>query len=139
MATPLYWQVVGAESASYNVIPFFRYWTDRAAKVRRGHIFNYFWGEDSESRYDVGFPFYWSFRRPDSETTVYGPVFQRTETANGRRRLLVLPWLFSRETDNSGYEYWGVLFRLLGYEKQLFDGERKERLWLFFALHINTV
>jgi hypothetical protein len=139
MVTPLYWQAVGAESASYNLLPIFGYSVDRVAKVERGHVLNYFWGERPDHRHWVAFPVYWRIQRPGVQTTVCGPAYRRAEETDGRRRLVVFPWLFSRETDKTGYDYWGILFRLVGYEKQVFDGEQKERLWLFFSFHINTV
>ena len=139
MATPLYWHVEGAESESRHFIPFASWSVDRPAQVERGHVLNYFWGDRPESSYRVGFPFYWSFQGPESKTTLYGPVYRTEAAANHKRRLVVMPWLYSRETDETGYDYWGVLGRLVGYEKQRFGGERKERLWLFFVFHIDTV
>jgi hypothetical protein len=138
MATPLYWQAIGAETESYHLVPFGGYTVDRATGASRGRVLNYLWGGDSERSYRVGFPLYWSFDRPGVETRIYGPVYRRTEEESGKRRLVVFPWLFSRETNASGYDYWGILCRLVGYETQAFNGEQKERLWLFFAFHVDT-
>jgi hypothetical protein len=140
MVTPFYWQVAGATSTHHHLVPFAHYSSEREPPAEGGHVLNYFWGKSPRGRHRVAFPVYWSFQRPEAETSLYGPVYHRREEANGRRRLLVFPWLFSSESDDaSGYDYWGVLFRLLGYEKQVFDGEQKERLWLLFAFHVDTV
>lgn len=138
MATPLYWQVLGADTSSYNLIPLASFSSDRMANTAEGHVLNYFWGKGPERQYRVGFPFYWSFQRPGSETSIYGPVYRRKEADGERERLVVFPWLFSRETDATGYSYWGILGRLVGYEKQVIDGQEKKRLWLFFVFHVNT-
>src|SRR4030095_163327 len=110
MATPFYWQIEGADSESYHLIPLAGYSVDRAVGASRGRVLNYWWGDRPDSSYRVGFPLYWSFGKPGVRTDIYGPVYTKREESNDRRRLVVFPWLFSRETDASGYDYWGVLF-----------------------------
>jgi len=53
-----------------------------------------------------------------------------------RDRKTVFPWLYSREKVGTDYDYWGVCFRLIGLEKQVFAGEEKKRLWLFFVFKL---
>jgi len=144
MATPLYWQVRGADSIHRHLIPFASYSADLAVDgspgESEGHVLNWFWKDEPSRSYRVAFPVYWRFEKPGVETSVYGPLYTRHEAgAAWRDRTILMPWLYSREKDSTGYDYWAVLFRLVGYEKQRFNGERKERLWLFFVFPIPVV
>jgi len=138
--TPLYWQIDGHDRSRRLLFPLMHYAEDRPARRTSGYVLNWFWGNDDDGGHRVFFPLYWNFRSPAADTSLWGPLYVRREhDAEQRRRLLVFPWIFSREVDASGYDYWGVIFRLVGYEKQVIEGEQRERLWLFFVVPIRTV
>jgi hypothetical protein len=140
MITPFYWQMDGRDRSRKTLIPLMTAGEDRVAKRKSGYFLNWIWSESPESGHRVLFPFYWNFRSEESDTSVYGPLYVRAEhDGKQRRRLIFFPWIYSRETDATGYDYWGVLFRLVGYEKEVIDGRRRERLWLFFVFTIDTV
>jgi len=144
MVTPLYWQVKGPRierqgevvdaEEHYHLLPIAGYARSRPAGISNGHVANYFWGKKPEGGYRVLFPLWWDFEGSGGRTTVAGPLYSRTEP--GRERTLVFPWLYSREKRGSDYDYWGVCFRLIGVEKQVFEGEEKKRLWLFFVFKL---
>ena len=134
MVTPFYWQVIGRDKEFRLLFPLARHSLDRPAQTSSGHVLNWVWGSDPERSYRVLFPLYWNFRSDDSETSLYGPLYHRREGEH-KRRTILFPWIFSRETDR-GYDYWGILFRLFAYEKQVFQGEERKRLWLFFVIPV---
>jgi hypothetical protein len=144
MVTPLYWQVRGprierqGESMDaeehYHLLPLAGYARSRPEGISNGHVANYFWGKRPQGGYHVFFPLWWDFEGSGGRTTVAGPVYSRT--GGGKERTVVFPWLYSREKIGTDYDYWGVCFRLIGLEKQVFAGEEKKRLWLFFVFKL---
>jgi hypothetical protein len=136
MATPLYWKITGHERERYHLIPFFSYQQDRAAGRSWGQVLNYVWRRDTDGSFQTLFPIYWRWKEADGDSALYGPLYVSRKKEHERRRVLLFPWLYSRETAD-GYDYWGVLFRLVGRERQVFSGKARERLWLFFLFHID--
>src|SRR5262245_55988442 len=144
MVTPLYWQVKGPRveekgevmdaEEHYHLLPLAGYARSRPAETSAGHVANYFWGKKPEGGYRVLFPLWWEFEDGERRTTVAGPFYS---TSGGeRQRTMVFPWLYSREKVGNDYDYWAVCFRLIGLEKQVFAGEEKKRLWLFFVFKL---
>ncbi len=83
------------------------------------------------------FPLWYHSRDEQSSVTLAGPLYHsERKTGDERSRTLLFPWLYSRETDNTGYDYWGIFFRLIGVEKQIIDNQQRTRLWLFFVFPI---
>jgi len=141
MVTPLYWQVIGPRiqrdgeavdsEEHYHLFPLAGYARSRAASSSAAHLGNYFWGRSPEGSYHVLFPVWWDLQSHGSRTSLVGPLYR--QSGGGRERTLLVPWLYSSEKDSTGYDYWSICFRLFGLEKQVFNGEERRRLWLFFV------
>ena len=131
-----YWRRTGSgESAGAGDLS-----TIRAAHRRdtsKNVLFPLFWkSRRGDSSSTVLLPLYWSSLREDAQTRIAGLFYSRKEKKNNRSRFVILPRIFSREKDDTGYSYWGVLLRLVGYEEQYFGSKKRKRLWLLFGLPI---
>lgn len=139
LVTPLYWQVVGPERRQHVLFPLASWRRDEAAHASSGHVLLWLWRSAPGDRtsWKTLFPLFWDFESGEAKTSLYGPLYVRQSfTGNQRSRAILLPWIYSRERDDTGYSYWGVFFRLLGYERQFFNAEERRRLWLFFVFRL---
>jgi len=136
MVTPLYWDISGLGQRERYFIPAFHHASHEAAGVSSGHVLNYFWASEPGRRWKAVFPIYYGSETPAASTALYGPLYVSRELGGSHRRRTVLPFVFSREADDTGYDYWSVGARLFGVEKQFFDGEERKRLWLLFFVRI---
>jgi len=132
MITPLYWQVKGKHSERHTVPAVMTYHADRPSDSTSGHVLNWFWKSTPKESWGVFFPLAWHFESPEADTALWGPLYSRTEHTGDRRERVLFPGVYSSERDDTGYEYWSVLLRLIGYERQVFDGEQCARVWFLF-------
>ena len=139
MVTPLYWQFSGREHRHHHFVPLLSINVDDGSDASWGYVLNWVWRDRPDSGFRTFFPVYWHTRSGASQTIIAGPLYHHRDTGpTPRERTILFPWLYSREKDHTGYSYWGVLGRLVGYEKQLFEGEERRRLWLFFVFRVNV-
>ena len=132
--TPLYWQVDGHDRSRKTLFPIMTAGEDRVTERKSGYFLNRLWKDTPRGGHRILLPIFWDFESESAETSVYGPLYVRKEHhGDKRKRVLFFPRLYSRETDESGYDYRGVLFRFIGYEKQVFERKQEERLRLFFV------
>ncbi len=85
---------------------------DRVTERKSGYFLNRLWKDTPRGGHRILLPIFWDFESESAETSVYGPLYVRKEHhGDKRKRVLFFPRLYSRETDESGYDYRGVLFR----------------------------
>lgn len=146
-----YWR--SWESRSLLMVPLF-YWNgnpdgstfasllgyrSRAGESTRGSIaWLYWWGRGRDRAHDVLFPLLWSFRSPQSSTTIVPPVaylrrgdwslgtvfplgWWATDRAAGSSWKLVFPLFFARARDHGRQAFW--LTPLGGYRRNDDAGE----------------
>jgi hypothetical protein len=106
---------------------------------RGSALWVYWWGRRSDSRYDVVFPLLWSFRSPQSNTTILPPVihlrrgesrftsvvplwFSSSNGARGTAWQLFFPFYFSRTGEQGRSRLW--LTPLGGYRRDDDEGSR---------------
>jgi len=106
LAIPLFFRNRGP-NGSLLVSPFGYYSTAEGGATRGSAAWLYWWGRRTDSNYDVLFPLLWSFRSPQSNTTIVLPVlhFRRGES----RFTSVLPVWFSASDAARGTS-WQLFF-----------------------------
>lgn len=76
--------------------------------------------------------------RPPTLPSTARSTCARNTTPTGDDASSSFPGSSVERPTRAAYDYWGVFFRLVGYEKQVIDGEQRGRLWLFFVFPINV-
>ncbi len=129
--------MTGTDKKESYLFPVYSHRERSNAGRSSGHILNWLWASNPEHSWATLFPVYWRSESGSGSKALYGPLYVSDEPErNNRKRTLLFPWIYSAERDDTGYDYRGVLFRLFALEKQVFEGEERRRLWLFFVFRV---
>ncbi len=132
---PYYWSIdVRGRSRAQVLFPFVWRLADKKAKSLLVAPF-YYERASAGLCVRVVLPLGLYVKTPHSETTLVFPYYSRNKAAHHWRRTSLLP-LFTRESDDTGYRYFGVLGGFVSYQRQIDRGAEHKRLRVLWILSI---